>query len=76
MALMWASPWACVLYNLPVNLRARACLAAVLLLSLDVLMWAESVSQLQPTGYVNDFAHVLDPATTAQINDTWHRLWT
>jgi hypothetical protein len=39
-------------------------------------MWAESVSQLQPTGYVNDFAHVLDPATTAQINDTWHRLWT
>ena len=34
-------------------------------------MWvrAESVSQLQPTGYVNDFAHVLDPDTTAQITD-------
>ena len=29
----------------------------------------ESVSQLQPTGYVNDFAHVLDPDTTAQITD-------
>ena len=66
-------PWACVLYNLPVNLRARACLAAVLLLSLDVT-WAESVSQLQPTGYVNDFAQVLDPATTAQINDTCRQI--
>ena len=27
----------------------------------------ESVSQLQPSGYVNDFAHVLDADTTAQI---------
>ena len=30
---------------------------------------AESVSQLQATGYVNDFAQVLDPATKAQIED-------
>src|SRR6202030_3526037 len=30
---------------------------------------AESVSQLQPTGYVNDFAHVLDQATISQITD-------
>jgi uncharacterized protein len=57
-----------------VNLRARACLAAVLLLSVDVLTWAESVSQLQPTGYVNDFAHVLDAATAAQINDTCQQI--
>jgi hypothetical protein len=64
-----AQPLARVLYNLRVKLCARACLAAVLLLSLDTLTWPESVSQLQPTGYVNDFAHVLDPATTAQIND-------
>ena len=41
----------------------------MLLLSLDTLTWPESVSQLHPTGYVNDFAHVLDPATTAQIDD-------
>jgi uncharacterized protein len=30
---------------------------------------AEKVSQLKPTGYVNDFAHVLDPSTIAQITD-------
>jgi serine/threonine protein kinase len=28
-----------------------------------------SAAQLQPTGYVNDFAPVLDPATKAQIED-------
>src|ERR1700676_2607931 len=33
------------------------------------LAWAESVSQLQPSGYVNDFAHILDQNTTAQITD-------
>jgi uncharacterized protein len=32
-------------------------------------MWAEPVSQLQPTGYVDDFAHVLDQSTIAQITD-------
>jgi len=30
---------------------------------------AESVSQLQATGYVNDFAQVLDPTTRTQIED-------
>jgi uncharacterized protein len=35
-----------------------------------MLAHAESVSQLQPTGYVNDFAHVLDANTIAQINNT------
>jgi uncharacterized protein len=30
---------------------------------------AESVSQLQPTGYVNDFAHVLDQQTVAEMTD-------
>jgi len=43
-------------------------------LAIVVLAWvacacAESVSQLQATGYVNDFAQVLDPATKAQIED-------
>jgi len=40
-----------------------------LALSLGILAWAESVSQLQPTGYVDDFAHVLDQNTIAQITD-------
>src|SRR5258707_10323324 len=58
-----------VLYNLPVNWRMKLCLAAVFVLSLGALSRAESVAQLQPTGYVNDFAHVLNPGTVAQIND-------
>ncbi|HWJ47006.1 MAG TPA: TPM domain-containing protein, partial [Candidatus Udaeobacter sp.] len=48
--------------------RARVCLA-VLLLVTSTFAKAEPVSQLQPTGYVNDFAHVLDPGTKAQIED-------
>ena len=58
-----------VLYNLPVNLRTTLCVAAVFILSLAVCTRAESVSQLQPAGYVNDFAHVLDQKTIAQITD-------
>jgi uncharacterized protein len=50
-----------------VSWRASCRLFAILLLS--VAAWAEPVSQLKPTGYVNDFAHVLDPATKAQIED-------
>lgn len=30
---------------------------------------AEPVSQLHPTNYANDFAHVLSPETTAELND-------
>jgi uncharacterized protein len=48
--------------------RARAGLAAVFLL-LGIVAAAESVSQLKPTGYVNDFADVLDSQTKAQIED-------
>ena len=57
-----------VLYNLTVSARARACLAALLLIT-GISAKAEPVSQLQPAGYVNDFAAVLDPATKAQIED-------
>jgi len=32
-------------------------------------MWAKSVSQLQPTDYVNDYAHVLDQQTISQMDD-------
>ncbi|PYX45916.1 MAG: hypothetical protein DMG79_18200, partial [Acidobacteria bacterium] len=59
-----------VLYNLQVSFRSKVCLATLLVLSLGIFLQAESVSQLKPTGYVNDFAHVLDPNTIAQINDT------
>jgi uncharacterized protein len=30
---------------------------------------AEPIAQLQPTGYVNDFAHVLDAGTVARLED-------
>lgn len=42
---------------------------ALLFLVQPVALLSEPVSQLQPTGYVNDFAHVLDPATTTQLDD-------
>jgi uncharacterized protein len=40
-----------------------------LLLSFPLLLCAEPVSQLHPTDYVNDFAHVLDPTTIAQLDN-------
>jgi uncharacterized protein len=42
-------------------------LTALALLSISAR--AEKVSQLKPTGYVNDFAHVIDTATTVRITD-------
>jgi len=50
------------------TLRSKL-LVTVLSLSLAVILHAEPVSQLKPTGYVNDFAHVLTPDTSAQITD-------
>jgi uncharacterized protein len=50
-----------------VRTRKQFCLLVVLLFSVGVA--AESVKQLKPTGYVNDFAGVLDPSTKAQIED-------
>jgi uncharacterized protein len=47
-------------------------LAAVVLLS--VASSAEPVSQLHPTGYVNDFAHVLDSDTTTRLNSICEQL--
>jgi uncharacterized protein len=41
--------------------------AVALFISLPVC--AEPISQLHPTGYVNDFAHVLDPSTVAQLEN-------
>jgi uncharacterized protein len=36
---------------------------------LSVCAGAEPISQLHPTNYVNDFAHVLSPQTEAELND-------
>jgi uncharacterized protein len=56
-----------------VHVRAKRRLSIVLL-SFTIAAWAAPVSQLKPTGYVNDFAHVLDPATAAQITDICHQI--
>jgi uncharacterized protein len=52
-----------------VSSRLKACWAAIVVLSLNLLCTGEKVSELQPTGYVNDFAHVLNPTTRTQIED-------
>ncbi|MGH9497986.1 MAG: TPM domain-containing protein [Terriglobales bacterium] len=41
----------------------------VILVALAMGLRAEPVSQLRPTGYVNDFAHVFDAATISQLDD-------
>ena len=40
-----------------------------LMVGLALSLRAEQISQLQPTGYVNDFAHVLEPNTIAQLTN-------
>jgi uncharacterized protein len=51
------------------RLRAKLGGLAVLLFALTSSLSAEPVSQLKPSGYVNDFAHVLTPEAAAQISD-------
>jgi uncharacterized protein len=46
----------------------QSAFVATLLVALAVVACAEPVSQLRPTGYVNDFAAVLTPSTVAQLN--------
>ena len=48
---------------------AKVALASVLVLSLAFALHAEPVSQLKPTDYVNDFAHVLNQNTIAQLDN-------
>jgi uncharacterized protein len=49
------------------KLLARSSIVTLLVFLLSMVVHAEPVSQLHPTGYVNDFAHVLDPKTVAQM---------
>jgi uncharacterized protein len=49
--------------------RAKAVAALSIVLTFALTMGAESVKQLRPTGYVNDFAGVLDSNTIAQLDN-------
>jgi uncharacterized protein len=51
------------------KLSTKITLATVLALSLAFVLHAESVSQVSPTDYVNDFAHVLDQSTIVQLDN-------
>jgi len=51
------------------KLGAKTILFSALLLVFVSLLRAEPVSQLKPTGYVNDFAQVIDPNTATQLED-------
>jgi uncharacterized protein len=46
----------------------------ICLCTLALVCDAEPVSQLRPTGYVNDFAHVLSPETIAQLENLARQL--
>jgi uncharacterized protein len=56
------------------KLGVKIVLAAVLVVSLALFLRAEPISQLNPTGYVNDFAHVLDQTTIAQLENICQEL--
>src|SRR5437588_10888115 len=47
----------------------RTILLGILMLWISVLWSVGPVSQLHPTDYVNDFAHVLDQTTIAQLDN-------
>jgi len=51
------------------KLGAKVALTTVLVLCVAFTLHAEAVSQLKPTDYVNDFAHVLDQNTIAQLDN-------
>ena len=51
------------------RLFVKSIRALVVLLALSLPLHAEPVAQLRPTDYVNDYAHVLDPGTVAQLDD-------
>lgn len=56
------------LYNQPQMSPTKTILVAIVLLAFPFVLHPEPVSQLRPTDYVNDFAHVLDPGTVAELD--------
>jgi uncharacterized protein len=51
------------------HLGRKFAFLATIVLAFAPCLRAEPVASLKPTGYVNDFAHVLDPGTVAQLAD-------
>ena len=60
---------ASLLYNFVVHARVKLCLLTVVILSFSFSVRAEKVQDLHPTGYVDDFANVIDPTTKSQLED-------
>jgi uncharacterized protein len=57
------------LYNQPrMKAGINIALGTLAMLALALVVAAEPVAQLHPTDYVNDFAHVLDSSTIAQLD--------
>ena len=54
--------------------RAKHAAVLILLLVAATFLFAEPVSQLKPSNYVNDFAHVLDQSTQARLNNIAEQL--
>ena len=69
LAIAPGSPGEPLLYNFPVYVRAQLRLPTFIVLLFSLLAHAEPIKDLTPTGYVNDFAHVLDPSATRQMED-------
>lgn len=61
-----------LLYNFSMYRSARFRLLILLAFALPAC--AQSVSQLKPTGYVNDFANVIDQPTKVQMEDVCHQV--
>jgi uncharacterized protein len=56
------------------KLGSKIGVVTVLVISAAFVLHAEPVLQLTPTGYVNDFAHVLDQKTIAQLENVCQQL--
>ncbi|HET9408253.1 MAG TPA: TPM domain-containing protein [Candidatus Sulfotelmatobacter sp.] len=63
-----------LLYNFSVQVRANLRWLTLLVFVLHFPAHAEPVKDLKPTGYVNDFAHVLDPSAISQMEDICHEI--
>ena len=63
-------PWplSCTI-SLSMKSRAKACLVAASALMVILAARAEPIAQLKASDYVNDFAHVLDQKTIAQMDE-------
>ena len=56
------------------RVRPRLRLLTCFFFLLSVAAFAEPIKDLKPTGYVNDFAHVIDQNTAAQMEDICHQI--